>query len=132
MARARGEEWGCAAARNGAVPAANEDGRGGPAARRSEPGGAEAGSERVGREHASVAVLVVLSLATFFCSNWRRRAVHGSSSQRSIVEDVELGRGGCTTAAAGLEEEVLATRSGRVSWPLDHARADLGAESVGE
>ncbi|KAM0825965.1 hypothetical protein ACQ4PT_069213 [Festuca glaucescens] len=57
---------------------------------------------------ASIAVLVVLSLATFFCSNRRTRAVHGSSSQRSVVNDVELGRGGCATAAAGLEVEVLA------------------------
>ncbi|KAM0920549.1 hypothetical protein ACQ4PT_007458 [Festuca glaucescens] len=58
---------------------------------------------------ASVGVLVVLSLATFFCSNRRRRAVHGgTSSQRSVVDDVQLGRGGCATAAAGLEEEVLA------------------------
>ncbi|XP_051191114.1 E3 ubiquitin-protein ligase Os03g0188200-like [Lolium perenne] len=57
---------------------------------------------------ASIAMLVVLSLATFFCANRRRRAVHGSSSQRSVVDDVELGRGGCVTAAAGLEEEVMA------------------------
>ncbi|KAM0850867.1 hypothetical protein ACQ4PT_052793 [Festuca glaucescens] len=57
---------------------------------------------------ASVGVLVVLSLATFFCANRRGRAVHGSSSQRSVVDDVELGRSGCATTAAGLEEEVLA------------------------
>ncbi|CAM0948753.1 unnamed protein product [Alopecurus aequalis] len=58
---------------------------------------------------ASMAALVVLSLFTFFCSNRRRvGAVHGLSSRRSIVEDVELGRRPCPAAAAGLDEAVLA------------------------
>uniref|UniRef100_A0ACD5YN63 Uncharacterized protein n=1 Tax=Avena sativa TaxID=4498 RepID=A0ACD5YN63_AVESA len=56
---------------------------------------------------ASMAALVVLSLLTFFCSSRRRRAVHTSSSQRSVVDDVELGRRPCATAA-GLDEAVLA------------------------
>ncbi|XP_051205905.1 E3 ubiquitin-protein ligase EL5-like [Lolium perenne] len=55
---------------------------------------------------ASMAVLVVLSLLTFFCSS-RRRAVHTSSSQRSVVDDLEQGRRPCD-AAAGLDEAVLA------------------------
>jgi hypothetical protein len=54
---------------------------------------------------ASMVVLVVLSLLTFFCSS-RRRAVHTSSSQRSVADDVELGRRRCV--AAGLDEAVLA------------------------
>jgi hypothetical protein len=55
---------------------------------------------------ASMAALVVLSLLTFFCSG-RRRAVHTSSSQRSVADDVELGRRG-RCVAAGLDEAVLA------------------------
>jgi hypothetical protein len=58
---------------------------------------------------APMAALVVLSLVAFFCSN-RRRAVHTSSSQRGVADDVELGRGRpcAAAAAAGLEEAVLA------------------------
>ncbi|KAI5019810.1 hypothetical protein ZWY2020_044698 [Hordeum vulgare] len=52
---------------------------------------------------ASMAVLVALSLATFFCSSRRRAA---RSSSRRGVEDIEIGDGRC--AAAGLEEAVLA------------------------
>ncbi|KAF7056638.1 hypothetical protein CFC21_064025 [Triticum aestivum] len=55
---------------------------------------------------ASMALLVVLSLVTFFCSN-RRRAAQ-SSSQQGVV-DIELGHGRCVAAAAaGLDEAVLA------------------------
>ncbi|CAM0948718.1 unnamed protein product [Alopecurus aequalis] len=51
---------------------------------------------------ASVAALLLLSLLAFFCSTWRRRAVHGSSPSL----DVEIGSGQC--AAAGLGEDALA------------------------
>jgi hypothetical protein len=56
---------------------------------------------------ASMGALVVLSLLAFFCSN-RRRAVHTSSSQQSVADDVELGGRRCSAAAVGLEEAVLA------------------------
>ena len=56
----------------------------------------------------SMAVLVVLSLVTFFCPNrCRVWAAHGSSSQRSALEDVETGRRP-RPATAGLDEAVLA------------------------
>ncbi|KAF7056641.1 hypothetical protein CFC21_064028 [Triticum aestivum] len=54
---------------------------------------------------ASVAALLVISLLTFLCSN--RRQAHRappSLSQRSVVDDVELGHG---CAAAGIDEAVL-------------------------
>ncbi|XBI78121.1 hypothetical protein VPH35_087866 [Triticum aestivum] len=54
---------------------------------------------------ASMALLVVLSLVTFFCSN-RRRAAQSSSRQGMV--DIELGHGRCAAAAAGLDEAVLA------------------------
>ncbi|KAF7070187.1 hypothetical protein CFC21_075731 [Triticum aestivum] len=52
-----------------------------------------------------MALLVVLSLFTFFCSN--RRRVAQSSSQQGVV-DIELGDGRCAAAAAGLDEAVMA------------------------
>ncbi|KAM0840117.1 hypothetical protein ACQ4PT_059869 [Festuca glaucescens] len=72
---------------------------------------------------ASMAVLVVLSLLTFFCSS-RRRAVHTSSLQRSVVDDVEQGRRPCD--AAGLDEAVLA------AYPTTVYSSSSREDSTGE
>ncbi|KAE8772694.1 hypothetical protein D1007_55221 [Hordeum vulgare] len=55
---------------------------------------------------ASMAALLVISLFTFLCSN--RRQAHRappSQSQRSVVNDVEIGHG---CSAAGINKAVLA------------------------
>uniref|UniRef100_A0A8I6XHL1 RING-type domain-containing protein n=1 Tax=Hordeum vulgare subsp. vulgare TaxID=112509 RepID=A0A8I6XHL1_HORVV len=55
---------------------------------------------------ASMAALLVISLFTFLCSN--RRQAHRappSPSQRSVVDDVEIGHG---CSAVGIDEAVLA------------------------
>jgi hypothetical protein len=75
----------------------------------------------------SVAALVVLCLLTFFCSG-RRRAVHTSSSQRSVADDVELGRGRCVTAGAGLDEAVLAAYPTAVYSSPEKSTGEQGKE----
>ncbi|XP_020201054.1 E3 ubiquitin-protein ligase Os03g0188200-like [Aegilops tauschii subsp. strangulata] len=75
---------------------------------------------------ASMALLVVLSLFTFFCSN--RRRVAQSSSQQGVV-DIELGDGRCAAAAAGLDEAVMAACPTTVySTSIQHHQAAATGE----
>ncbi|KAM3253760.1 hypothetical protein ACQJBY_047702 [Aegilops geniculata] len=76
---------------------------------------------------ASMFVLVVLSLVTFFCSNRRRLAQ--SSSPRGVEDnqDIELGHG--RSAAAGLDEAVLAAYPTTVySSSIQHHQAEATGE----
>ncbi|KAF7056642.1 hypothetical protein CFC21_064029 [Triticum aestivum] len=75
---------------------------------------------------ASMFVLVVLSLVTFFCSNRRRLA---QSSSRQGVVDIELGHGRC--AALGLDEAALAAYPTTVySSSIQHHQAAATVEQT--
>ncbi|KAF7070194.1 hypothetical protein CFC21_075738 [Triticum aestivum] len=80
---------------------------------------------------ASMFVLVVLSLVTFFCSNRRRLAQSSSSRGVEDNQDIELGHG--RSAAAGLDEAVLAAYPTTVySSSIQHQLAATSERTVKE